>query len=386
MFYQVLVTIGAAQALNLAILAWLKPRRTQSDLLLGLDLFLMFLIILLFIYREALMDVSKYFVLHSISLGYLAVPVFYWYIKSMIRGPVSFTEPREWVHILPFLGAVLLWATQFIPMAPEAQAEMLRHLETEHECPPWFYLFNYGLFLGVFPIYLIKSFHLLKEHESYILTKFSYTEDVSLSWMTRFLWGMVAVWLGFFFFEIIANDLLGVISELWGFRLAFLCMIANIFLLGLYGIRQATVFTGSEEEEPEVEPVKDGKYAYSSLTTEQVADYRRRLLGHMQAEKPYLEPRITIRELAQRLDIPANELSRVINEQLEQNFFDFINSYRVEEFKNLLADPANRHLTLLSLAHEAGFNSKSSFNAIFKKSTGLTPSEYARQLSVQPAG
>jgi len=384
MFYQVLVTIGAAQALNLALLAWLKPRRSQSDLLLGLDLFLMFLILMLFNYREELMEVSHYFVLHSISLGYLAVTVFYWYIKSMIRGPLDFSNPVEWVHILPFLAAVVLWATQFTPMAPEAQAEMLRHLETEHTCPPWFYLFNYGLFLGVFPFYLIKSFHLLKEHESYILTKFSYTEDVSLSWMTRFLWGMVAVWLGFFFFEIVANDLLGVISELWGFQLAFLCMIANIFLLGLYGIRQGAIFTraaktGSGEE-------SSGKYAYSSLTVMQAEDYRRQLLDYMRTEKPYLEPRVTIGELAQRLEIPANELSRVINEQLGHNFFDFINGYRVEEFKNLLADPGNRHLTLLSLAHDAGFNSKSSFNAIFKKTTGLTPSEYARQLTIQPAG
>jgi AraC-like DNA-binding protein len=384
MFYQVLVTIGAAQALNLAILAWLKPRRSQSDLLLGLNLFLMFLIIILFNYRKELTEVSHYFALHAISLGYLAVTVFYWYIKSMIRGRLDFSRPAEWVHILPFLAAVALWAIRFVPMAPEAQAEMLRHLETGYTCPTWFYVFNYGLFLGVFPFYLIKSFHLLKEHESYILTKFSYTEDVSLSWMTRFLWGMVAVWLGFFFFEIVANDLLGVISELWGFRLAFLCMIANIFLLGLYGIRQGAIFSHAAENGSDEEPA--GKYAYSSLTEAQAEDYRRQLLDYMRTAKPYLEPRITIGELAQRLDVPANELSRVINEQLGQNFFDFINGYRVAEFKNLLAEPANRHLTLLSLAHEAGFNSKSSFNAIFKKSTGLTPSEYARQLTVQPAG
>jgi len=104
----------------------------------------------------------------------------------------------------------------------------------------------------------------------------------------------------------------------------------------------------------------------------------------METEKPYLEPRITIAELAQRMDIPVNYLSQVINEQLDQNFFDFINTYRVAEFKRLLAEPDFQHYTLLSLAYEAGFNSKSTFNAIFKKITGRTPSDYAREL--QPGG
>ena len=100
-----------------------------------------------------------------------------------------------------------------------------------------------------------------------------------------------------------------------------------------------------------------------------VADY-------MQQHKPYLNPSLTIHELAAGLQLPPHVLSKVINDGFGQNFFDFVNAYRVDEFKHLMAAPQARQYTLLAVALEVGFNSKTAFNRAFKKQTEQTPREY----------
>jgi AraC-like DNA-binding protein len=106
--------------------------------------------------------------------------------------------------------------------------------------------------------------------------------------------------------------------------------------------------------------------------------YLDQLLDFMEKEKPYRQPNITIQELADTMQISKHHLSQVINERLEKNFYDFINQYRVAEAQLLLVNPKYRHLTNLAVAEEAGFNSKATFNAVFKKQTGQTPSEYVK--------
>jgi AraC-like DNA-binding protein len=103
--------------------------------------------------------------------------------------------------------------------------------------------------------------------------------------------------------------------------------------------------------------------------------------GYMQQHKPYLNPSLTIHELAVGLKMPSHVLSRVINEGFGQNFFDFVNAYRVNEFKQLMAAPQARQYTLLALALEVGFNSKTAFNRAFKKQTDQTPREYFSGIS-----
>lgn len=100
----------------------------------------------------------------------------------------------------------------------------------------------------------------------------------------------------------------------------------------------------------------------------------------MDAEKPFLNPNLNLPQLAKDLEIPSYQLSQVLNKNIELNFFDFINSYRVEEIKAKMADSKYDNLSLLGIAFESGFNTKSAFNRVFKKITGLTPSEYKKQL------
>jgi AraC-like DNA-binding protein len=107
-----------------------------------------------------------------------------------------------------------------------------------------------------------------------------------------------------------------------------------------------------------------------------------KLLAFMEKNKPYLNPELTIQELAEKINIPKHHLTYIINTGLHKNFFNFINEYRVEEFKRRAADHENDHLTLLAIAFDCGFNSKSSFHNIFKNITGQTPSEFKKGASV----
>jgi len=120
------------------------------------------------------------------------------------------------------------------------------------------------------------------------------------------------------------------------------------------------------------------KYERSSLTIERGDVYLKRLLQLMENKKPYADGSLTLQKLAKALAIPPHHLSQIINEQLNQNFFDFINNHRIEEAKRMLIDPARQHISILAISEEVGFNSKSAFNAAFKKHTQMTPSEFRK--------
>jgi AraC-like DNA-binding protein len=111
----------------------------------------------------------------------------------------------------------------------------------------------------------------------------------------------------------------------------------------------------------------------------QAEAYLQQLLRMMDEKQLYRNSLLTLQDLADEMGISQHHLSQVINTQLGKNFYDFINGYRVDEIKSRLRDPKLHHLTILTIAFEAGFNTKSSFNSFFKKYTGLTPSQYRTQ-------
>ena len=98
----------------------------------------------------------------------------------------------------------------------------------------------------------------------------------------------------------------------------------------------------------------------------------------MQSQRSYLEPELTLNDLATQIAVKPKLLSQVINELMHRNFFEFINHYRIEEAKRLLTNPKDKKITVLEVMYEVGFNSKSSFNTLFKKHTGLTPGEFKK--------
>ncbi|MFK7921089.1 MAG: tetratricopeptide repeat protein [Bacteroidia bacterium] len=121
------------------------------------------------------------------------------------------------------------------------------------------------------------------------------------------------------------------------------------------------------------------RYKKSLLSEKLIQQYRQQLEDLMQTEALYLDPALSIRGLAERMDIPPNHLSQLLNEGMGQNFSEYINHYRLKAFQTKVSDPSLRHLTILALAYESGFNSKTVFNTFFKKVMGITPRTYWKE-------
>lgn len=122
------------------------------------------------------------------------------------------------------------------------------------------------------------------------------------------------------------------------------------------------------------------KYQKSPLSPDEMAFYHQRLQRYLQQQQPYLEPDLNLRRLAHMIDLHPNYLSQLLNERIGQNFNEFINTFRLEVFKEKVHDPANHHLTILALAYDSGFNSKTVFNTFFKKNMGMTPRQYYKKI------
>jgi AraC-like DNA-binding protein len=123
------------------------------------------------------------------------------------------------------------------------------------------------------------------------------------------------------------------------------------------------------------------KYAKSGLSDEQLVRYKKRLKRIMKSKRLYTKPDITLPQLAQTIDCSVNHLSQVINSGLGMSFFDYVNHYRIELAKELLADPDERYNTVLNIAFAVGFNSNSAFYTAFRKHVGQTPAQYRKRFS-----
>lgn len=131
-----------------------------------------------------------------------------------------------------------------------------------------------------------------------------------------------------------------------------------------------------------VSSLKTKKTQKKSILSESLLEnYRNRLIEHMTTHQPYLDPELTLRTLAQQINIHPNQLSYLLNECMEKNFNEFVNQYRLQAFKTAALDPQNQHLNLLALAYDSGFNSKTVFNTYFKRCMGMTPRQYIQLMS-----
>ncbi|MBL4661622.1 MAG: AraC family transcriptional regulator [Alcanivoracaceae bacterium] len=163
----------------------------------------------------------------------------------------------------------------------------------------------------------------------------------------------------------------------------FLAIIISliIYVIVYRILRQPEIITSLTSTDVMPLTQKIPKYKKSSLAQHDIEDNLIRLKKYMVLHKPYINPELNLNMLADNLNISPHHLSQVINAGNNTNFYDFINSYRLEEFKKQVAEPSNQKATVLSIAFKVGFNSKATFNRLFKKSTQQTPSEYKRRLS-----
>ena len=312
-----------------------------------------------------------------ISLLLLHGPFLYFYISSLVDSPNKF-RTKDLLHFTPFLLFNLyLIIVSFLPMVSERIS--LNHVASELEPPLSFQLFLILVVLSG-PVYFLLSIRLFKSLDIHIFNNFSRAEDINLDWLRKLVYIFGSVW-----------TLLMVVASIhhvfhlfsWIFCTDGISLSLSIFiiLIGYYGLKQKELFSFPEKEFFILEQ-KPEKYSGSRLKESEARLYLEKLNSFIGKEKPYLNPDLNLPQLAKEVDIPSHYLSQVINENIGLNFFDFINRQRVEDVKSKITDPQYNNFSILGIAFESGFNSKSAFNRVFKNITRLTPSEYKKSRSV----
>jgi len=226
----------------------------------------------------------------------------------------------------------------------------------------------WGLAYVVFTTpYLIAGIKTVKKHQQRIKSSFSSVEKITLTWLRNLLYIIVSVFVVKTVFDILY--LLN-IGRYAGSSVMGGIVVIVIYIIGYMGWRQPEIFAGNAFT------AAAEKYKSSPLSLPEMQRFKKQLTDIMEKDKPFLNSLLTLKELAGRMGIQSYRLSQVINQQFNQNFFDFVNYYRIKEAKARLSDPKNAHLSILAIAYDVGFNSKSAFNTAFKKHTGMTPSRF----------
>lgn len=296
------------------------------------------------------------------NLDFLMGPLIYFYTKSVAIKDFRLRK-KDWPHLLPvivfnlyLLLSIILKQTTGVPQSFIA-GEITAALLASHI---------------LLVIYACLSVRVLRQFTAAIKNVYSYTEKINLNWLRFVLAGFGIIWL-----MIIVNCLIRILREIpipfLNDILSAVNFVVSIIII-YYGLTQPKLFTGIESK---------SKYEGSTLTSENAKLYTSRLKAFMNTEKPHLTPSITINELSEKLSIPAKHLSQLVNEQFQQNFFDFINSYRIEEAKRYLVKESRRHLNISQILYEVGFNSKAAFNRAFSKHVGMSPKEFRKKSQAQ---
>lgn len=291
---------------------------------------------------------------------FLFGPVIFLYIRVALSRELRLGK-KELLHLIPFV----ICAAYFLPLYLQSGEEKLDYLMQAFQNYPSKELRIKSLLLlcQAFP-YLILSLLIFTRHVR--KTKGSPSQNkFNLLWLRTFI------------VMIVMTTGAGLFRLLFTFHEETILLIPisfsiMVYVAGYMALKHPEALTGMDES------TLLKKYEKSNLTPERAESYLKRLLQTMESERPFLDGDLTLQKLAERLSIPVNHLSQIINEQLSQNFVDFVNAYRVKEAQRLLLDPSKRHYTVLAIAEEVGFNSKSAFNVAFKKHASMTPTEFRR--------
>ncbi|MEM6632633.1 MAG: helix-turn-helix domain-containing protein [Bacteroidota bacterium] len=221
-------------------------------------------------------------------------------------------------------------------------------------------------------IFLPWALQRVSQYQRFLYANYSTANDKSLKWLRNFLgWllGLVVLW-----FLSFIQQLLGFFdASEFTFEVLTLGLVMSLFWVGYFVILQSNWFQAVP-----FTPEKGDKTSMPTKLSANTERYHESLLALMEEEKLYKDIDLTLNSLSERLQISSGYVSQIINEKEQKNFFEFVNTYRVEAVKSKLLDPAFNNYTIMGIALESGFKSKSTFNAVFKKFTGQTPSGYKR--------
>jgi AraC-like DNA-binding protein len=422
---------GAVQGSLLAVaLAAHRTNRTANRLLAALMLAFTVSLLSEVYYAAGLVRNLPHFFGISYPLPWIFGPLVYLYAVAASDRRRRFGV-RGALHFAPALAVVLLTLPIYLSSGPQKIALFDRM--TAGEMPTMLVLLEpFKYVSGI--AYSAATVLYLRTHRRRVEDSYSNTERVNLRWLQSLAAVAAAIWL----LAVVSAGagLLPPRIERDASSLVSLAVAAFVYAIGYKGLRQPEIFRYDRPERVAIErapvepapiepapihttapaPVReaspeppsadvpsatppsglaagahqspdrnDARYERSGLGEFETRRLKAALLTVMTTEHPYRDPELTLPALAERLKSTPHKLSEVLNRELSQSFYDFVNGYRVDDVRRRLADPDTKHLNILAFGLDAGFASKSTFNQAFKRLTGQTPSAYRKALATRQA-
>ncbi len=304
-----------------------------------------------------------YFYGNGSAYPFAVGPLLYLYVKSLIDKNFKFSISAL-LHFVPFF----FFHFQEIPSNIIADYE--NYFLNFEDITGGQRIFLNFLVWHLQPIVysglLVKILH---ENNNFVDEIYNGSQSINYLWMRKvfsfyvFIWTLKAI-VELFFTNLIYSH------QLYYIPISIILTSFHVYIIAYLGLNRSegddSVFFESNTE----------RYKTSQLSEEKSKEYLKMLLTNMESEKLFEDPKLTLPSLANHLSINSRYLSQVINEKLGQNFYDFINGYRISEAKTRLMDPEKDNYTIEAIAFEVGFNSKAAFYSTFKKQTNMTPSQY----------
>lgn len=356
------ITSGAAFLLGFLLIAHPRKANVIANRYLGV-----FIVMLGLTMLEIPLFYQKFHLKHpnifeSIGLiRFLIAPVLYISILYFTSLQKKFEKKMVW-HFLPFLIFLVFRFPFFITG---------KNIEFSYATGRIvFFILHMALPLQTV-IYWYLSFSKLQKHIKHIRQFSSSTEQIDLSWLKYFL--LVLILIVIVWFNLVFFNFKNLIEH------TPLVYLSCIFFLAYFSLQQKEVFDFNKRELNELSAIKEYKKENPKRVSEnRLNELDKKLQTLMNSEKVYLENDLSLPKLARRMEASCNETSFAINELYGDNFYNFINKYRIEEAKVLLLSEKYNQLNILGIAYESGFNSKTTFNTTFKKYTDLSPTEFVK--------
>lgn len=315
-------------------------------------------------------DTVEYFKIGLFPILFLHGPLLYIYVSSLTNETFKITWKTA-LHSLPvfIIGIQRSFGNQ---VSMNSSPNLLENPQ---------YIYNniyYTLLIISLVIYWILSIDLIIKHRKNIPYFFSnYTARNTLNWLVLLIILFLVLFVSELFISYIEKLLNTEFNELTSIHVNLTIF---TFLLIYFGINQTAIYKRHpiDFDEQEYRGNQELRYVNSAMNDDQINELTEKIIQYLKTQKPYINSEYNLQMMVDDLNIPRHKLSQVINSSQKKNFFKFINEFRVEEVKAKLANPAYKSYTILGIALECGFNSKTSFNRIFKEETGFTPTEYKK--------
>jgi len=324
-----------------------------------------------FLYRFHLLDNFPYFIGFGNPALFLLGPLAYFYIRASTQKGFRL-RLIDGLHILPFIINFGIDIPRFLQTGEERIAEYIYFLNNGSLPNQGDWELLVKSLHGV--VYFAVSVYLIMQYRKNLSNETSAVDTTFHRWMLLFVILLALPVSSIFFYIHTDYNRIFIPLQLSSFFFLLLAIyVATLIKPQLFHTfpHQMLLPESSEEQKQ--------KYESSNLQEKQKEQYLQKLQNYVQLHQPYLEPELTRDQLSEKINIPTYYLSQVINEKLGYNFLDFINGYRIEAAKTKLVDPKLSNYTIAAIAYDVGFNATSTFYAVFKKQTGMTPRQYQKQ-------